>query len=68
MSAPLSPHAELRRQCLEWAFQTREFTDKPQDDVLLVAQNYYAFITGGPFWPVLPGWVHLRARAGEPFP
>ncbi|MCO8146853.1 hypothetical protein NHN26_16740 [Rhodovulum tesquicola] len=46
MSAPLSPHAELRRQCLQWAFQTREFTDKPHTDVLDVAKGYYAFVMG----------------------
>jgi hypothetical protein len=46
VSAPLSPHAELRRQCLQWAFQTREFTDKPHTEVLDVAKGYYAFVMG----------------------
>lgn len=34
----------LRRQCLEWAFQTREFSDVPHMRVVQVAREYYDFI------------------------
>lgn len=37
---------ELRRQCLVWAFQTREFCDVPHMQVVEVAQGYYDFIKG----------------------
>ena len=41
----------LRRQCLEWAFQTREFSDVPHMNVLHVAQSYYDFIKGARAYP-----------------
>lgn len=43
--AALSADQELRRQCLVWAFQTRDFCDVAHMHVVNVAQAYYDFIT-----------------------
>lgn len=42
----LTADQELRRQCLVWAFQTREFRDVPHMHVVNVAQDYHDFIKG----------------------
>lgn len=45
--AALTVDADLRRQCLEWAFQTRDFSDAPHAQVISIAQSYYEFIING---------------------
>ncbi|WP_157970843.1 hypothetical protein [Pseudogemmobacter bohemicus] len=42
--AALQADQALRRQCLVWAFQTRELRDLPHMHVINVAQSYYDFI------------------------
>lgn len=44
----LSVDQELRRQCLIWAFQTRDFCDVPHMHVVNVAQAYHDFICRTP--------------------
>lgn len=36
----LTPDEELRRQCLVWAFQTRDLMDVPHTQVVNVAATY----------------------------
>ena len=40
----LSPDEALRKQCLTWAFQTRDLMDVPHMQVVNVAEAYYRFI------------------------
>lgn len=46
--AAFSADQKLRRQCLVWAFQTRDFSDVPHMNVVNVAQAYYDFICHTP--------------------
>lgn len=40
----LTEDEELRRQCLEWAFQRRDLMKVPHMEVVNVAQEYYDFV------------------------
>ena len=44
----LTPDQLLRKQCLEWAFETRKTKNVPHMSVVNVAQEYYDFICHAP--------------------
>lgn len=56
----------LRKQCLTWAFQTRDFRDVPHMDVVNVAQGYYDFIRSTPARQAQLAWWEARQRATNP--
>lgn len=67
----LTSDEALRKQCLIWAFQTRDLMDAPHMQVVNVAEVYYRFIRPGATdeqtsferfksWVLKPGAVYPR--------
>lgn len=46
-TAEMSQDQKLRKQCLEWAFETRSLGKVPHMEVTNVASSYYNWIMNG---------------------